>query len=198
MESMIMSKRVSVIQLAAGNPVGSPGSIVVYVGSTVIWSTTSKEYPKFEIEFVDSVPPSTGNDLSGSVNRPVAIVLSKEDEGDFPYNIKHIKKDKTCVSTGPFPFSVMSDPGGGFVRSGQSNDSVKSDQGGDVVRSGQSNDSVMSDPGGDVVQSGQGNDSVKTDPGGDGAVAFFNLPTDQEIDQATADQAAVETGVGAM
>jgi hypothetical protein len=162
MERMIMSKRVSVIQLAAGNPVGSPGSSVVHVGSTVIWSTTSKEYSRFEIKFSGPVPPSTGNDLSGSVSRPVAIVVMEKDEGDYEYNIKHIKKDKTCVSTGPFPFSVISDPGGG------------------------------------LVQSGQGNDSVKTDPGGDGAVAFFNLPTDQEIDQATADQAAVETGVGAM
>jgi hypothetical protein len=137
MESMIMPKQVSIIQLAAGNPVGSPGSIAVNTGSVIIWSTTSQKYPEFKIKFVGSAPPSTGNDLLGSVDRPVAIVVSAQDKGDYTYEIEHIEEDGTCAKTGPFPFSV------------------------------------------------------RGDPGGDGVVALVDLPTDQEVNQATADPAAM-------
>jgi hypothetical protein len=102
MESVNMRNQNSAIQLAA---------IAVNEGSKVIWSTTSREYPNFEIDFVGSAPPSAGDDLSGSVSDPVTIVVTAEDVGNFTYNIKHIKHDKTFVTTGPFPFSVRGCPG---------------------------------------------------------------------------------------
>jgi hypothetical protein len=111
MESVNMPKQIvaTVIQLPAGN---AGGPFQVNEGALVEFSTTSAEYPNFEIQFVGHSPANAGNDLSGSIDDPVGFVASAKDVNKkFAYFIEHIKEDGTSVTTGPIPFSVRGCPG---------------------------------------------------------------------------------------
>ena len=89
------------------DPDNIPVSAHAEKGGTLQWRTETHRYPGFEIRFEGPNPFNEEKDLvlKGSDVKPVVMRLNTIGE-NYKYAIRHIKKDGTCVDSGPRMFNV--------------------------------------------------------------------------------------------
>lgn len=88
------------------DPDGPPNKFQAEVGGTVTWKSETPNYPKFEVSFTGANPSDDIEDakFSGASNQPV--VLNLKTPGHYKYIVKHINKDGTNKSVGPFSIGI--------------------------------------------------------------------------------------------
>jgi hypothetical protein len=81
---------------AHNNKNSDDSDIKVEKGGTLTLTTSSQEFPDFEVEFRNCAPPNDSDELTGSVNKPVVLNMPLE-EKTFQFCIVHKSKDGRCI-----------------------------------------------------------------------------------------------------
>jgi hypothetical protein len=95
-----LSKPVSAVMILDDPHEKHPVSIYAEKGGTLEWRTDSLNYPEFEIQFVGESPARASDKLTGTTKNPVVVHVTKS--GKYRYNVRHVKKDGTDITTGIF------------------------------------------------------------------------------------------------
>jgi hypothetical protein len=88
------------------DPDDSPFTVHAEAGGTLQWRSDSRNYPRFEIQFIGPNPFNTKENASFTGDNLKPVVLHLKKIGEYSYKIKHIKKDGAGLPTGPAGFRV--------------------------------------------------------------------------------------------
>jgi hypothetical protein len=93
-----MSEKSKVIHLSADESATKESVVhIVDFGCKVTWENKSTHCPHFEIVFVGSSPAKPDDELSGTTEHPVSIIMPNE-QTEFLYEV-HFKKEDGTRST---------------------------------------------------------------------------------------------------